>query len=148
MGKLSFSEWFCLKDGHKNFQIDPVRDQEFLFGEPEWEKDIDSRLKRSQLLGTPLRLVWWGQFGIGKTHRLRHTQHLIEKNNYRYFPRYVVAADIQEKTGFERLHFELVNSLGRDFMKGMVESFILKARTGTNPDMPSLDDICGTSTDV
>ena len=51
MPKPSFQEWFCLADGRKNFSIDPVRDQAYLFGEPDWEAEIDSRLKRAQLLG-------------------------------------------------------------------------------------------------
>ena len=37
------AEWFCLADARKNFLIDPVRDQEYLFGEPEWESEIDGR---------------------------------------------------------------------------------------------------------
>jgi hypothetical protein len=147
MTKPTFPEWFCLNGGRKNFQIDPVRDQEYLFGEPEWEEDIDSRLRRAQLLGTPVRLVWWGQYGIGKTHRLRHTEYLINSRGYNYFPCYVVASDVQEKSGFERLHFELVNSLGKDRMRGMVSSFLLRLRTG-QPGIPSLRDICGTSSDV
>ena len=107
----TFADWFCLAPGRRNFSIDPVRDQEYLFGEPEWQQQIDRRLERSQLLGTPIRLVWWGQYGIGKTHRLRHTEYLIKTKGYNYFPRYLVASDIAEKTGFGRLHFELVNAL-------------------------------------
>ena len=78
--KPTFQEWFCLRENRRNFQIDPVRDQAFLFGKREWEEEINSRLRRAQLLGTPVRLLWWGQFGIGKTHRLRHTEYLIQKN--------------------------------------------------------------------
>lgn len=148
MTKPSFQEWFCLAENRKNFQIDPMRDQEFLFGEPAWEEEINSRLRRSQLLGLPVRLVWWGQYGIGKTHRLRHTQHLIAQNDYRYFPRYVVASDIQDKTGFEKLHFDLVNSLGRDDMREMVAAYTFKLRAGTHPNLPPLNQICGAVSDV
>src|ERR1051326_4151331 len=120
MEKVSFQQWFCLKDGRRNFQIDPIRDKEHLFGEPTWEDDIDSRLKRSQLLGTPVRLVWWGQYGIGKTHRLRHTAYLTGKKGYTYRPIYACATDIQDKTGFERLHYEIMNALDRDEMRKLV----------------------------
>src|SRR5579862_997863 len=80
VSKPSFQEWFCLADDRKNFQIDPVRDQQHLFGEPDWEEQINLRLRQSQLLSTPVRLVWWGQYGIGKTHRLHHTEYLVKKN--------------------------------------------------------------------
>ena len=137
MSSPTFQEWFCLKDGRKNFQIDPVRDQEHLFGEPEWEEQLDSRLKRSQLLGTPVRLVWWGQYGIGKTHRLHHTQYLVAKNGYKYKPVYTRASDIQEKTGFDALHYELLNALGREETQKIVSNYLLKLRTGV-PNIPTL----------
>ncbi|ACG75151.1 hypothetical protein AnaeK_3944 [Anaeromyxobacter sp. K] len=147
MSKPSFQDWFCLREGRKNFQIDPVRDQKFLFGQPEWEAQIDSRLKRAQLLSTPVRLLWWGQYGIGKTHRLRHTEYLVRAKLYRYTTCYVVATDLQEKTGFETLHFELVNSLGRERMQALVSAYLLKLRTGA-AGVPSLDEICGSASDV
>lgn len=142
----TFTEWFCLAAGRRNFSIDPVRDQAYLFGQPAWQQDIDRRLERSQLLGTPIRLVWWGQYGIGKTHRLRHTEYLIRTKAYNYFPRYLVASDIAEKTGFGRLHFELVNALGKDDMRALVSSYLLKVRTNQN--VPSLRDVCGGAADV
>lgn len=147
MSKPSFQEWFCLAGGRKNFQIDPVRDQQHLFGEPDWEEQINLRLRQSQLLSTPVRLVWWGQYGIGKTHRLHHTEYLVRKNGYSYLPVYTKATDIQEKTGFERLHYELVNALGREEMRKHVSSYLLKVRTST-PGIPTLKEICGNSSDV
>jgi hypothetical protein len=147
MTKPNFQQWFCLKSGRRNFQIDPVEDKAFLFGEPTWEEEINSRLKRAQLLGTPVRLIWWGQYGIGKTHRLRHTQFLVTQNAYKYFPCYVVASDIQEKTTFERLHFELVNALGRDEMRKHVSAYLLKLSNMT-PGLPDLKEICGNVPDV
>jgi hypothetical protein len=147
MSQVSFPEWFCLEERRKNFQIDPERDKAFLFGQPQWEEEINSRLKRAELLGTAVRLLWWGQFGIGKTHRLRHTEYLIRQNGYKYRPCYVVATDIQEKTGFERLHYELVNSLGRDEIRGMVASYILKVKNQV-PGIPSTREVCGNVADV
>ena len=147
MTKPAFQEWFCLGDGRKNFQIDPLRDQKFMFGQPQWEDEIKSRLKRAQLLGTPVRLLWWGQYGIGKTHRLHHTQFLVQQNGFHYHPCYVTASDVQEKTGFERLHYELVNSLGRELMQKFVASYLLKLKNQT-PGVPTLREVCGTAADV
>lgn len=142
----SFPEWFCLASGRRNFAIDPVRDQAYLFGQPAWQQDIDRRLERCQLLGTPVRLIWWGQYGIGKTHRLRHTEYIIRSKAYTYLPRYVVVTDVTEKTGFERLHFELVNALGKEEMRQFAASYLLKLRNGLA--VPSLRDICGGASDV
>ena len=147
MTKPDFPEWFCLADGRRNFQIDPVRDRAFLFGEATWEREIDGRLKRAQLLGEPVRLVWWGQYGIGKTHRLRHTEHLVATHGYRYVTSYVVATDIQDKTGFDRLHYELLKSLSKDRMRAHVSSYLLKLRT--QPDsVPPLTEVSRNVGDV
>jgi len=147
MNNTAFSDWFCLRGDRKNFTIDPVLDRDRLFGMPEWESAIDDRLRKCQLLGMPLRLVWWGQFGIGKTHRLRHTEHLIHSHEYAYRPCYVIASDIQEKTGFETLHFELVNHLGREEMRSLVKAYVFKAAMPGSGVLP-LKEICGGSTDV
>lgn len=147
MPTVSFQEWFCLKDTRKNFEIDPVHDQEYLFGEPDWEKQIDDTLHTAELLGVPVRLVWWGQYGIGKTHRLRHTEYLIHKRPYRYHPCYVVATDLQDKTGFERLHHELVNGLGRDRMREIVRKYLRDADDKVPGVMP-IQELCGPCTDV
>lgn len=147
MTKPDFPEWFCLAPGRRNFQINPVTDRAFLFGDQGWDREIDTRLKRAQLLGEPLRLVWWGQHGIGKTHRLRHTEHLITKHEYKYLPCYVVASDIQDKTGFDRLHFELMNSLSKERMRTLVSSYLLKLRTAPGTVM-SLRDLSNGIGDV
>ncbi len=147
MAAVSFQEWFCLKDDRENFEIDPVRDQAHLFGEPEWTVQIDDILHTAEELKVPVRLVWWGDFGIGKTHRLRHTEYLIRTKAYRYHPCYVVATDLQEKTGFERLHRELVNSLGRDPMRELVRKYLRDADDRV-PGVMSIQDLCGPWTDV
>ena len=145
MNDLKFSEWFCLKDGRKNFLIDPTRDRDVLFGQPEWEKEIDDRLRKSQLLEMPTRLVWWGQYGIGKTHRLHHMQFLINKNDYAYHVCYLKASDVQEKTGFASLHYELVNSLGQEKMRDLVKQYFKKADAGQ---VAPFSEICNGVSDV
>jgi hypothetical protein len=147
MNKPSFQEWFCLKEGRRNFEIDPVTDQRFLFGQSDWEREIDSRLQRAQLLGNAVRLLWWGQFGIGKTHRLHHTEFLIKSKPYGFYPRYAVATDVHEKTGFERLHNELMGSLGRPEMLELVSAYLLRVKN-KEAGVATLDEICSSSADA
>lgn len=125
---LPFPEWFCLKDGRENFHIDPDRDYQFLFGKSEWKDDIDARLQRALALKEPIRLVWWGQYGIGKTHRLRFTEYWIKDHKLALYPVHVVCRDIEEKSTFDRLHYDLVNNLGREKVQPMVERYCLKLK--------------------
>ena len=64
----------------------------------------------------------------------------MKHNRYQYRSCYVVATDVQEKTGFERLHYELVNSLDRNEMRQLVGSYLLKVKTNT-PGIPSPKEI-------
>jgi hypothetical protein len=81
-------------------------------------------------MGRPFRLVWWGQYGIGKTHRLRYAKKLIEKNGYPYYPCFTIASDLEDKSGFERLHGQLVNSIGFERMRNFTEAYVLRMRNG------------------
>ncbi|MGF1885755.1 hypothetical protein L4D13_06400 [Photobacterium profundum] len=126
MRKKIFPDWFCLIDGRNNFQIEPYRDREFLFGNSEWRDKIEHYLYKADLLSMALRLIFWGQYGIGKTHLLRYLQYIIENSDYPYETYYLHASDIQDKTGFEHLLYEMVTVLGFDSMRNMLRNYQLK----------------------
>lgn len=133
---VSYPEWFCLNPGRENFHVDPDRDHQFLFGKGEWKDDIDGRLRRALALKEPVRLVWWGQYGIGKTHRLKFTEFWIRDRNLDLYPVHVVCRDIEEKSTFDRLHYDLVNNLGRERMQPLVAKYIQKLDAGTPGILP------------
>ncbi len=130
MTQVDFRDWFCLKDGRDNYSIVPERDQAFLFGEAQWREQIEEALKISLVLKEPVRLVWWGQYGIGKTHRVLYMRHVIERDSLAFFPAYVVSRDVADKSGFERLHYDLVNNLGHAEMRALVASYLQKIQLG------------------
>jgi hypothetical protein len=133
---VSYPEWFCLKPGRENFHVDPDRDHQFLFGKGEWRDDIDARLRRSLALREPVRLVWWGQYGIGKTHRLKFMEFWIKERGLQLYPVHVVCRDIDEKSTFDRLHYDLVNNLGRERMQPLVAKYFRKLEEGASEVQP------------
>ena len=124
------AEWFCLKDGRENFSIIPERDHNFMFGNSRWREEITRKLERSLRLNQPIRIVWWGDYGIGKTQRLRYTEYFINttlNNRPRSFlPVVVTTRDLQDKSGFEQLHYELVNRLKFPVMREAAKSYVRK----------------------
>jgi hypothetical protein len=126
----SFAEWFCLKNGRVNFQIRPDRDHQFMFGNVAWRDGIRRELERSLLLTNPVRIVWWGDYGMGKTQRLRYTEHLINTEladkRPSFFPVVVTTRDLQDKSGFEQLHYELVTRLKFDQMREATVAYAKK----------------------
>ena len=119
----SISDWFCLKPGKENFTIIPERDQAFLFGKGQWRDDIDARLNLSMVLREPVRLVWWGDFGIGKTQRLQYMRHVIKEGDLPFFPVAVTCKDLTTKSGFGELHYDLVNNIGFSQVREIVASY-------------------------
>lgn len=124
----SMRDWFCLKPAKENFSIFPERDQAFLFGKALWRDQIEDKLKLSRILKEPVRLVWWGDFGIGKTQRLQYMHYVIEQNELDFFPVNVTCRDLTTKSGFDALHFDLVNNIGEAKVHEMVVGYAEKLR--------------------
>jgi hypothetical protein len=118
------NEWFCLKKDKENFTIIPERDQAFLFGKAMWRDQIEKHLKMSLILKEPVRLVWWGDFGIGKTQRLQYMRHVIEQDGLSFYPVSVTCRDLTTKSGFEALHYDLVNNIGFPIVRKMVADYL------------------------
>src|SRR5207253_970758 len=119
----SISDWFCLKPGKLNFTIIPERDQAFLFGKAQWRDEIDRQLNLPIVLREPVRLVWWGDFGIGKTQRLQYMRHVIQHDNLPFYAVSVTCRDLKTKSGFGDLHYDLVNNMGFSQVREIVAGY-------------------------
>jgi hypothetical protein len=127
---MNVAECFCLKNRRDNFSVDPERDDAFFFGPPEWKQHIQKSFQKSILLNKPIRIVWWGDFGVGKTHRITYAMRYIRDNGLPFQSVFVVSSDITDRSGFDRLHFPMVNNLGATKMHGIVKSFVQKFDEG------------------
>ena len=140
MPNNSFAEWFCLNDDRVNFQIRPERDSQLMFGNAEWRDGIRRELERGLLLHNPVRIVWWGDYGIGKTQRLRYMEHLINTEfadrSPSFYPVVVTTRDLQDKSGFEQLHYELISRLKFDQMRKATITYAKKLWTGASGPIP------------
>ena len=123
---MNVAECFCLKDGRDNFSVDPERDDAYFFGPPEWVQQIQRHFQRSILLNKPIRIVWWGDYGVGKTHRVKYAMRYIKNQSLPFHSVFAVSSDITDKSGFDRLHYPMVNNLGAIEMHGIVKQFVQK----------------------
>lgn len=146
MNLPNFTDNFCLKPGRDSFSVDPTKDNGFLFGPPDWHQQIQHTFQRAILLNKPLRIIWWGDYGIGKTHRINHAVRYIEAETLPFLPVRVDCSDIQDKSGFERLHFPMVNNLGVTEVQPIAEQFVIKMKNG-HPSFADWSDVA-TSEDV
>ena len=123
----TMQSWFGLKEEHKDFTIENDADARLFFARKELDKRLDSILRRSFRTGNPPKLVLYGYWGIGKTHTMRHIQHVIETRDD--FPARVVFVelpDITSRSTFRVAHAALLDALGMERAQGWVLDYRAK----------------------
>ena len=128
---MNVAECFCLKDGRDNFSVDPERDDAYFFGPLEWVQQIQKSFQKAILLNKPIRIVWWGDYGVGKTHRIKYAMRYIKDMVLPFSSIFALSSDITDRSGFDKLHFPMVNNLGASETHAMVEQFTLKLQAKT-----------------
>jgi Cdc6-like AAA superfamily ATPase len=117
--------WFGLKDEHKDFSIETEADANLFFARHELDERLKGILRRSFRTGNPPKMVLYGDWGVGKTHTMRHMEYVIEHTPE--FPAVVVFVelpDITAKSTFQVAHAALLDALGFETAKDWVRRFL------------------------
>ncbi len=128
----TMQSWFGLKDHHKDFSIENDADRRLFFARNELNEQLHRILRRSFRTGNPPKLVLYGDWGVGKTHTMRHIQYVIETRREE-FPAQIVFVelpDITAKSTFRVAHAALLDALGIDLAK----SWVLQYHTNHSSD--------------
>ncbi len=127
---MQVGEWFCLTDRF-NFSVDPVSDRKWYFGRQELHQRLLREVKRQYSLGLPIKLVLYGEFGVGKTHTLRHLEYYLQTNqpDFPSAPYYLECGDVDKKTRYVALHQNILDRIGIDKVKELLIAF--QARHGS-----------------
>jgi Cdc6-like AAA superfamily ATPase len=107
----TMQSWYGLKDEHTDFTIE--NDTDAFFGRHELDERLKSMLRRSFRTETPPKLVLYGEWGVGKTHTMRHIEHVIAKNDdFRATVVFVELPDIAAKSTYQVAHAAFLDALG------------------------------------
>ena len=70
----TFQQYFGLRDNRSSFLIEPEKDADVLFGDDYKKRfsDVYTNLEERSYGALGYKAVLWGDFGLGKTHFLRH----------------------------------------------------------------------------
>jgi len=123
----SMQSWFGIKEGHRDFSIENDADSRLFFARHDLNVQLMAILKRSFRTGNPPKMVLYGDWGVGKTHTMRHIQYVLETRGDD-FPATVVFVelpDIAGKSTFHVAHAGLLDALGID----RAREWVLKYRT-------------------
>jgi Cdc6-like AAA superfamily ATPase len=117
-------DWFGLKEEHQDFSIETDTDAELFFARHELDEQLQAMLRRSFRTGNPPKLVLYGDWGVGKTHTMRHIEYVIEHNDaFRAMVVFVELPDITSKSTFQVAHSALLDALGFDTAKQWILQF-------------------------
>ncbi len=123
----TMQDWFGLKDEHRDFSIQTEDDRRLFFARHELDLQLKSRLKRAFRTDTPPKLVLYGNWGIGKTHTMRHIQYVIEvAPSFKALVVFVELPDITKRATFQVAHGALLDAFGLDRAKNLLLQFQTK----------------------
>ncbi len=120
----TMQEWFGLREGHRDLKIETDTDARLFFGRHELNEHLHAILRRSFRTGSPPKMVLYGDWGVGKTHTMRHLEYVVETNDD--FPAIVVFVelpDITSKSTFQVAHAAFLDALGLPRAKQWVLQF-------------------------
>lgn len=116
--------WFGLKQGHIDFTIANDTDARLFFARHELDEKLQGILRRSFRTGNPPKFVLYGEYGVGKTHTMRHVQYVIEHNaEFRARVVFVELPDISAKSRFDVAHGALLDALGFDIARSWIQDY-------------------------
>jgi Cdc6-like AAA superfamily ATPase len=120
----TMQSWFGLKEQHNDFSIETDADAAQFFARHELDEQLDAILRRSFRSGNPPKMVLYGDWGVGKTHTMRHLEHKIEHTEaYNARVVFVELPDITAKSTFQVAHAALLDALGLEVAKQWVLQF-------------------------
>src|SRR5688572_4748929 len=101
----TMQSWFGLKEGHHDFSIQTDNDARLFFARHALNVELNRRLRRAFRTESPLKMVLYGAWGVGKTHTMRHVQYVIEREeSYNASVVFVELPDITKKSTFQVAH--------------------------------------------
>jgi hypothetical protein len=124
---LLLRDWFFLKPGRDNFKPHNVRDKSFTFCHEQLvNHEIIGSIERRFAANEPVKMLIYGDWGVGKTHTINHICWWLDAHNADYPARPVVIeiGDITKTTRFDALVGPFIDALGLDFLVNLVHGYI------------------------
>jgi len=125
-------EWFCLKDERDNFKLKVHQDSDSLFcHEEEINNHILRAIEMRYAANEPIKMIIFGDWGVGKTHTANHIQWWLDQNSEDYPAKAVMIeiGDIEKKSRFDSIVRPLLDELGLDYLIQVTREYNDKIQT-------------------
>jgi hypothetical protein len=127
MSVETMADWFGLKAGKTDFTVETEEDARLLFARATLDEQLNAILRKSFRTGNPPKFVLFGDWGVGKTHTLRHIEFVITSTpDFKAQCVFIELPDITARAKFEVAHAALLDALGLERVKGWVLQYQTK----------------------
>ncbi|MER8919021.1 hypothetical protein [Mesorhizobium sp. M0802] len=111
---MTVSDWFFLNPHRNNFMPSVTRDRNLFLCHLDIQKQIQEIIERSFALKIPVKMILYGDWGVGKTHTIHHLAWWMEQNAALYPTKtYLVeVGDVTKKSRFDILIRRFLDQIG------------------------------------
>lgn len=123
---ITLADWFCMKDGRSSFIPRLPEDARLVFCHGQLiNDDILSSIQQCFATDDPIKMLLYGDWGVGKTHVLYHIKWWLEQNAADYPAELVIIdiGDIAKKSRFDSIVGPILNKLGLAFLIQLVHDY-------------------------
>lgn len=123
----TLNQWFCLKPGRDNFKVDVVKDAHHLFcHEEDLNSEILQSIKKRFASNEPVKMILYGDWGVGKTHAANHICWWLDtyKDDYQTKTVSIEIGDLEKKSRFDSLIRPFLDELGLDFIIELTNNYL------------------------
>lgn len=120
---IDLQEWFSMKEGRSSFVPQVPDDAHLIFcHNKQIEDEIVPCIQQAFATRKPVKMLIFGDWGVGKTHLLHHIGWWLEENKEHYPARSVIIeiGDIGKKSKFDEIVQPFLDQLGLDFIVKLV----------------------------
>lgn len=126
-------DWFCLKPGRENFKPHNQKDRGLLLCHTALiSENILTSLERRFAGSEPVKMLLYGDYGVGKTHTIHHIAWWLEQNKTGFpaFPIDIQVGDISKSTRFDKILKLFLDKLGLNLLIELTHEYQRK-KTGS-----------------
>ena len=123
----TMADWYGLKSDHNDFYIENDNHARLLFARSQLDDQLQGILRKSFRTGNPPKFVLYGDWGVGKTHTMRHVEYVVgTTTGFNAQIVFVELPDITSKATFQIAHASLLDALGLQKVKNWMLLFQTK----------------------
>lgn len=111
----TIKEWFCLADSRDNFKLKVREDASLILcHNDEIDNQIIGSIERRFAANEPIKMLIYGDWGVGKTHTANHIDWWLRQNHEQYPAKALMieVGDLERKSRFDVLVRPFLEALG------------------------------------